>query len=261
MRSETSFIAISTCGCEISGEPMRSFDNVTWQCALPERIFGVMTNAVLLAIPLFIFMGVMLEQSRIAEHPHGGEERSVRKLQQCQQNIAKNVLHPRAKELRIQFTEGAQNARRDERPHLVRDAAQVLRRRHQQHELGAGERLAAAVLEPRILEHDVRERVGDGPVEGGVRVEVDGRAAVVRLQVEHAHARERARRLGQRLGRRHLAGGGNAVPCLAGSGHGFSSRASSSSMTDVSSLVNSGSGAVSGLPGRTGTDSQRAGLA
>ncbi len=36
--------------------------------ALPQRIFGVMTNEVLLAIPLFIFMGVMLEQSRIAEH-------------------------------------------------------------------------------------------------------------------------------------------------------------------------------------------------
>ncbi|MBI4367213.1 MAG: TRAP transporter large permease subunit [Deltaproteobacteria bacterium] len=35
--------------------------------ALPQRIFGVMTNEVLLAIPLFIFMGVMLEQSRIAE--------------------------------------------------------------------------------------------------------------------------------------------------------------------------------------------------
>ena len=35
--------------------------------ALPERIFGVMTNDVLLAIPLFIFMGVMLERSRIAE--------------------------------------------------------------------------------------------------------------------------------------------------------------------------------------------------
>jgi tripartite ATP-independent transporter DctM subunit len=35
--------------------------------ALPQRIFGVMTNAVLLAIPLFIFMGVMLERSRIAE--------------------------------------------------------------------------------------------------------------------------------------------------------------------------------------------------
>jgi tripartite ATP-independent transporter DctM subunit len=35
--------------------------------ALPERIFGVMTNDVLLAVPLFIFMGVMLERSRIAE--------------------------------------------------------------------------------------------------------------------------------------------------------------------------------------------------
>ena len=36
--------------------------------ALPQRIFGVMTNDTLLAIPMFIFMGVMLEQSRIAEN-------------------------------------------------------------------------------------------------------------------------------------------------------------------------------------------------
>jgi tripartite ATP-independent transporter DctM subunit len=35
--------------------------------ALPERIFGIMSNDVLLAIPLFIFMGVMLERSRVAE--------------------------------------------------------------------------------------------------------------------------------------------------------------------------------------------------
>jgi len=35
--------------------------------ALPQRIYGVMTNEILLAIPLFIFMGVMLERSRIAE--------------------------------------------------------------------------------------------------------------------------------------------------------------------------------------------------
>jgi tripartite ATP-independent transporter DctM subunit len=35
--------------------------------ALPERIFGIMTNDVLLAIPLFVFMGVMLERSRVAE--------------------------------------------------------------------------------------------------------------------------------------------------------------------------------------------------
>jgi len=35
--------------------------------ALPQRIFGIMGNDVLLAIPLFIFMGVMLERSRVAE--------------------------------------------------------------------------------------------------------------------------------------------------------------------------------------------------
>ncbi|HWC93880.1 MAG TPA: TRAP transporter large permease subunit, partial [Pseudolabrys sp.] len=35
--------------------------------ALPQRIFGVVTNEVLLAVPLFIFMGVMLERSQIAE--------------------------------------------------------------------------------------------------------------------------------------------------------------------------------------------------
>jgi tripartite ATP-independent transporter DctM subunit len=35
--------------------------------ALPQRIFGIMNNDVLLAIPLFVFMGVMLERSRIAE--------------------------------------------------------------------------------------------------------------------------------------------------------------------------------------------------
>jgi tripartite ATP-independent transporter DctM subunit len=35
--------------------------------ALPQRIFGIMTNDVLLAIPLFVFMGVMLERSRVAE--------------------------------------------------------------------------------------------------------------------------------------------------------------------------------------------------
>jgi tripartite ATP-independent transporter DctM subunit len=34
---------------------------------LPHRIFGVVTNATLVAIPLFVFMGVMLEKSRLAE--------------------------------------------------------------------------------------------------------------------------------------------------------------------------------------------------
>ncbi len=41
--------------------------NVAILGALPQRIYGVMTNDVLLALPMFIFMGVMLEQSRIAE--------------------------------------------------------------------------------------------------------------------------------------------------------------------------------------------------
>jgi len=34
---------------------------------LPLRIFGVVTNYTLMAIPLFVFMGVMLERSRLAE--------------------------------------------------------------------------------------------------------------------------------------------------------------------------------------------------
>jgi tripartite ATP-independent transporter DctM subunit len=35
--------------------------------AMPERTFGVMSNYVLLAVPFFIFMGSMLERSRLAE--------------------------------------------------------------------------------------------------------------------------------------------------------------------------------------------------
>ena len=34
---------------------------------LPQRIFGLMENYTFLAIPIFVFMGVMLERSRIAE--------------------------------------------------------------------------------------------------------------------------------------------------------------------------------------------------
>ncbi|MFO8098768.1 MAG: TRAP transporter large permease subunit [Salinibacter sp.] len=35
--------------------------------AMPSRLFGVMSNFVLLAVPFFIFMGTMLEKSRLAE--------------------------------------------------------------------------------------------------------------------------------------------------------------------------------------------------
>jgi len=36
--------------------------------ALPSRIFGIITNETLVAIPIFIFMGIMLEKSKIAEN-------------------------------------------------------------------------------------------------------------------------------------------------------------------------------------------------
>jgi tripartite ATP-independent transporter DctM subunit len=35
--------------------------------AMPERIFGIMGNYVLLAVPFFIFMGIVLERARLAE--------------------------------------------------------------------------------------------------------------------------------------------------------------------------------------------------
>ena len=50
----------------IIGVEMNLFD---WPLlmALPARTFGVMSNFVLLAVPFFIFMGTMLEKSRLAE--------------------------------------------------------------------------------------------------------------------------------------------------------------------------------------------------
>lgn len=35
--------------------------------AFPSRLFGIMTNETLIAVPLFVFMGVMLQRSRIAD--------------------------------------------------------------------------------------------------------------------------------------------------------------------------------------------------
>ena len=43
-----------------------SFDG-GYLSALPNRLFGIMNNQTLLAVPLFVFMGVMLEKSRVAE--------------------------------------------------------------------------------------------------------------------------------------------------------------------------------------------------
>jgi len=43
-----------------------SFDGA-FLSALPNRIFGILSNQILIAVPLFVFMGIMLEKSRIAE--------------------------------------------------------------------------------------------------------------------------------------------------------------------------------------------------
>jgi len=48
------------------GALLGSFDPA-YLGALPNRIFGIMTNETLIAVPVFVFMGVVLERSRVAE--------------------------------------------------------------------------------------------------------------------------------------------------------------------------------------------------
>ncbi|MCE2475745.1 MAG: TRAP transporter large permease subunit [Rhodospirillales bacterium] len=48
------------------GNVVGMFD-FSFVAAFPNRIYGIMTNDLLIAVPLFVFMGVMLERSRIAE--------------------------------------------------------------------------------------------------------------------------------------------------------------------------------------------------
>ena len=50
----------------VIGSSIDIFDMAFIQ-ALPNRIYGIMTNDLLIAVPLFVFMGVMLERSKIAE--------------------------------------------------------------------------------------------------------------------------------------------------------------------------------------------------
>lgn len=51
----------------IVGYAFDAFDFI-YLNALPSRYFGIMTNQVLVAVPLFVFMGVMLERSKVAEN-------------------------------------------------------------------------------------------------------------------------------------------------------------------------------------------------
>ena len=41
--------------------------DMSYVAALPNRIYGIMTNDLLISVPLFVFMGVMLQKSKIAE--------------------------------------------------------------------------------------------------------------------------------------------------------------------------------------------------
>ena len=59
-------IAGTGLGFALLATALGSFD-VSYLAAMPQRIYGTMTNEVLLAVPLFVFMGVMLERSRVAE--------------------------------------------------------------------------------------------------------------------------------------------------------------------------------------------------
>lgn len=80
----TSLFLITTCGALLLGYPVAftlsgagvlfaligvTFESFNWALlgALPSRYFGIMTNELLVAVPLFIFMGVMLERSKTAE--------------------------------------------------------------------------------------------------------------------------------------------------------------------------------------------------
>lgn len=48
------------------GSLLGVFDPVFLE-AFPNRLYGIMTNQILVAVPLFVFMGIMLERARIAE--------------------------------------------------------------------------------------------------------------------------------------------------------------------------------------------------
>jgi TRAP-type mannitol/chloroaromatic compound transport system permease large subunit len=52
----------------LAGAAVGAFDLIFLN-AIPGRFFGVVSNEVLVAVPLFVFMGVMLERSRVAEEP------------------------------------------------------------------------------------------------------------------------------------------------------------------------------------------------
>jgi len=64
-------VALSLAGTALGfaffGELLGAFD-ISFLQAIPNRLYGIMTNETLVAVPLFVFMGVTLERSKVAEN-------------------------------------------------------------------------------------------------------------------------------------------------------------------------------------------------
>ena len=60
-------LAGTALGFALAGQWLGMFEFAFLE-VLPSRLFGIMTNQTLVAVPLFVFMGVMLERSRVAEN-------------------------------------------------------------------------------------------------------------------------------------------------------------------------------------------------
>ena len=60
----------------LGGAATGVFDTVFLE-TMPSRVFGIMTNGTLVAVPLFVFMGVTLERARIAAYREAGLDEVV----------------------------------------------------------------------------------------------------------------------------------------------------------------------------------------
>ncbi|QJQ97093.1 TRAP transporter large permease subunit [Halomonas sp. PA5] len=60
-------LAFAGLGLMLDGMGVAVPFQANFMAAMPNRLYGIMTNQTLLAVPLFVLMGVLLEKSRIAE--------------------------------------------------------------------------------------------------------------------------------------------------------------------------------------------------
>ena len=76
-------VAFSLAGSAIIFAYIGDYNNVfpmQFMKAIPQRIFGTMTNEILMAVPLFVFMGTMLEKSKVAEELLENMDKVFRKV-------------------------------------------------------------------------------------------------------------------------------------------------------------------------------------